>query len=194
MPTASFRAASPPVRIRRALPHEAEAIAGVHIAAWLTTYPGILPDDVIARRTDRATRVALWEARLASNDGVVAVAEDGTSICAIASACPLPGALPYGRLPLDGFAAYLEALYALETYRGRGIGLQLLGWIAGELANGGRTSLAFHVHARNRARAFYERAGARFIRDEPPEEPAATWYTCAYGWDDTAVLRGGRIA
>ncbi|MGH7083197.1 MAG: GNAT family N-acetyltransferase, partial [Acetobacteraceae bacterium] len=36
------------IGIRRARPADAAAIAAVHVAAWRSTYPGILPDRYLA--------------------------------------------------------------------------------------------------------------------------------------------------
>ena len=36
------------IAIRRARPVDAAAIAAVHVAAWRSTYPGILPDAFLA--------------------------------------------------------------------------------------------------------------------------------------------------
>ncbi|MBV9785789.1 MAG: GNAT family N-acetyltransferase, partial [Acidisphaera sp.] len=37
------------IAIRRARPADAAAIAAVHVAAWRSAYPGILPDTYLAR-------------------------------------------------------------------------------------------------------------------------------------------------
>ncbi len=37
------------ITIRRARPADAAAIGAVHVAAWRSAYPGILPDDYLAR-------------------------------------------------------------------------------------------------------------------------------------------------
>ena len=43
------------VRLRRALPADAHAVARIHVESWNVAYRGIMPDDVIAR-TDLAYR------------------------------------------------------------------------------------------------------------------------------------------
>ena len=37
------------ISIRRARPSDAISIGAVHVAAWRSAYPGILPDDFLAR-------------------------------------------------------------------------------------------------------------------------------------------------
>jgi len=37
------------IAVRRARPADAAAIGAVHVAAWRSTYPGILPDQYLSR-------------------------------------------------------------------------------------------------------------------------------------------------
>ena len=47
------------IAIRRARPSDAAAIGAVHVAAWRTTYPGILPNDFLSRLSARRQAAVL---------------------------------------------------------------------------------------------------------------------------------------
>lgn len=170
--------------LRAALAGDAAAIASVHIASWRTTYAELLPAGVIAARTAWSLRYPLWVERL--NGGRTAfVAEDSGGIAGFACASAM-SAHPQGREPLP-YDAYLESLYLLKRAQGHGVGRALLGAIAAPLVAAGYASMALHVLSTNPARGFYERLGALFVRDEPPEPDTGT-HTCAYAFPDVAAL------
>lgn len=67
---------------------------------------------------------------------------------------------------LTGWGVYLEDLFVREAHRGNGIGLQLLGWLAGETVARGGTRLTWQVLDWNEpAIGFYEKLGARALRE-----------------------------
>jgi GNAT superfamily N-acetyltransferase len=171
-------------RLRRAAQADAEAIARVHIASWKTTYAGLVPDDVIARRTAWSVRYPLWVERLGADKAVFVVEDDdGAFGFACASAMP---ERPQDYEPLPQFDAYLEALYLLAGRQRAGCGRALLAAVARDLIARGHRSLGLHVHAANPARGFYERLGAVFVRDEPAYGEA--YFSCAYGFPDLRTL------
>lgn len=140
--------------VRRSIPDDAEAVAAVHLAAWRETYPGIMPDDVLASLT--------VEDRLARRRQILAepkpgqvnlVAGFGSEIGAFADA----GSSRIADGPAD---AELYALYALKRFQGRGIGRALMSGIAAALLETGFSRLILDVAEKNaRARAFYETLG-----------------------------------
>ncbi len=161
---------------------DAIEIAAVHVAAWRTTYTTLLPPEVVAKRTEMPARVELWRERLADPaTRCIVVLADGV-ICGFLAYSAMP-ARPQGSEPLPDFAAYVHAFYVLASMQGRGVGRQLLGATADALLRDGHRTLALHVLATNPARAFYERMGAAWVRDDPVE-PGTSWYQCVYGWRD----------
>jgi GNAT superfamily N-acetyltransferase len=172
-------------RVRRAGPVDAEAIARVHIASWRTTYAGLLPEHVLAKRTDWEVRRALWVGRLRGGERSVFVVEDGVGIVGLACASVMPER-PQDYEPLPQFGAYLDALYLLLDRQQRGFGRALLGAVARDLVARGITSMALHVLSTSPARRFYERVGATFVRDEPAY--GEEYFSCAYGFADLGVL------
>jgi GNAT superfamily N-acetyltransferase len=172
--------------LRRAVPADAEAIARAHIASWRTTYAGLLPNDVIAKRTHWETRRDLWITRL-SGERAVFVVEGDDGIAGFACASPMPER-PQDYEPLPEYGAYLDALYLLADRQRRGFGRKLLAAVAGDLIAQRITSMALHVLSTSPARTFYERMGAAFVRDEPAYGEA--YFSCAYGFSDLGVLAG----
>jgi ribosomal protein S18 acetylase RimI-like enzyme len=174
------------IAIRAVAPGDAIEIAAVQCASWRTTYAGLVPPEIVAARTEMVPRVELWRMRLADPScGCVVALLDGV-LCAFAAFAPMPER-PQGMDPLPGYDAYLEAIYALSAAQRLGIGRALLAAVAVRLRASGYRSLALHVLATNPARGFYERLGARLVREEPAL-PGETWHGCAYGWPDLAAL------
>jgi GNAT superfamily N-acetyltransferase len=172
--------------LRDASAADAIEIAAVHCASWRTTYTGLLPPEIVAAHTEMTPRVDLWRLRSADpSRGCVVALLDGV-LCAFAAFAAMPER-PQGMEPVPGYDAYLEAIYALQAVQHHGIGRALLGAAAERLRARGYRSLALHVLASNPARGFYERLGARLVREEPPG-PGETWHGCVYGWPDIGTL------
>lgn len=175
--------------IRPALPDEASAIAGAHIAAWRETYTGLVPDEVVVASTKVDVRRALWSGRLAARDKAIFVVAGDDAVLGFACASPMAD-YPRDRLPIPGFGAYLDALYLLKAVQGRGLGRALLARIAARLIDADIASLALHVLATNPSVAFYRHCGAAFARDEPID-PWGTFQS-VYGWDRLDALAGAK--
>lgn len=170
------------VTVRDATPGDALEIAAVHIASWRTTYTGLVSPEIVAEHTQIVPRLEIWQRRLVDPARFTVVALVDGVTCAFSAFGAMPER-PQGAEPLPEFDAYLESLYALAAVQGRGIGRALLAATASRLQAAGYRSLALHVLASNPARGFYERLGAEWVRDEPPD-PGATWCGCVYGWRD----------
>lgn len=167
-----------PATIRRALPADAIAIAEVHVAAWRTTYPGIVDQGYIDSMSV-AERAATWSERLAGDaasapDILVATAGDGRVVGFISG-----GAI---REPLAGFDAELHAIYLLASFQGAGLGRRLVGeWAALAITRGFRAAIV-RVLAANPARLFYERLGGELLRETELVIGARSYPERWYGW------------
>jgi GNAT superfamily N-acetyltransferase len=171
--------------IRPAVLADVPAIAGVHVASWRTTYPGIVAQAHIDGLTVEA-QAARWERRLSDQtpqapSNMVAV-DDSGSVIGFASGGP-------AREECAGYDAELYAIYLLKDAQSRGVGRGLFNAVASELRSRGHRALFVRVLSANPACHFYERLGGQPLRstmltlsgNEYPE----TWY----GWDDiNAVL------
>src|SRR5262249_58735731 len=68
------------ITVRRARPSDAIAIGAVHVAAWRSTYPGILPDSFLARLSV-PRQAAHYDAAIRSSPtGVFVAAASGEDV------------------------------------------------------------------------------------------------------------------
>jgi ribosomal protein S18 acetylase RimI-like enzyme len=166
--------------IRAATEADGTGIGRVHVAAWRETYPGLMPDDVIARLSaeDRAQQ---WRDGLArgARGPIVFVAESPEgALTGFGAAGPAREA---GR----GWQAEIHALYILRCGQRQGIGLSLMRHLALALAARDRRQVGLWVLTANaKACAFYARLGGRV--DERRTDLSEGW-PCdetAYVWED----------
>jgi len=175
-----------PITIRRAVLDDATAIAEVHVAAWRTTYAGIV-DQTYIDTLSVADRAAAWTQRLSAEidaglDILVATEAHGRIV----------GFLSAGviRDPLPGFDAELHAIYLLDSVQRTGVGRRLVReWAALALARGVHAAVV-RVLAANPARLFYERLGAEHLRDTEHVIGGRSYADCWYGWRDLHDLTG----
>jgi GNAT superfamily N-acetyltransferase len=172
--------------IRIADVRDAAAIAAVLVASWRTTYPGIVAQAHIdglsvQAQTDRWTR-RFGDQSAARPDVLVAeLATSPREIVGFASGGPI-------REPHPGFDAELHAIYLLRDAQGRGVGRRLVRqWATLALARG-FTSAVVRVLAANPSRRFYERLGARPLKEAALAIGGESYPEIWYGWDDLHVL------
>lgn len=142
--------------IRPAVPEDAPAMGDMHARSWTETYPGLVPDALLAEMTDPARRRAAWARNLAAPllPGGTLVAEEAGSILGFISVCP-------ARDAALGASGEVSGLYLLRAAQGRGLGRALL--VAGArvlLAAGHGAGAAWALDANERARGFYAATGA----------------------------------
>jgi len=136
--------------IRSAVPHDAEEISALRLAAWRAAYGPLLPpgtlDDV-----DGAAWTARVRARLASGQATMLVAAHAGAVLGFSS---------FGQCRDDDLPAASEvyALYAHPTQWSRGLGRALM---AATLDRVSRPVVLWALEANARARRFYEIAGFR---------------------------------
>jgi ribosomal protein S18 acetylase RimI-like enzyme len=156
------------ITIRRARPADAAAIGLVHVAAWRSAYPGLLPDAYLARLSP-LRQAAQYEQTIRAGLGVhVAVASGpdlpagrdvprGPLVIGFVTSGPArvrPGLVP----PAEG---EIETLYVLDDWRERGLGRRLMRAAAARLAADGCASAFVWVLRDNPSRWFYARLGGR---------------------------------
>jgi hypothetical protein len=98
------------ISVRRAELADAGAIAAVHVAAWRSTYPGILPDAYLARLSP--TRLAFqYRAAIGSGATVIVAAAGG-------SGPRIVGFTTAGPARTAGLGdGEVETLYVLDDFR-----------------------------------------------------------------------------
>lgn len=135
----------PDVRIRKATPADAPAVADIWNAGWPDGHLGHVPDDLVAVRTAESFR-----ARAIQRVAETVVAEVGGS--------------------LAGFTIVVddevEQVYVAASHRGSGVADALLADAEARIRDGGHSRAWLAVVAGNaRARRFYERRG--WVDDGP---------------------------
>ena len=162
--------------VRRAELTDATAIGAVHVAAWRSAYPGILPDDYLARLSP--TRMALhYRAAIASGATVMVAASKGGGprIVGFTTAGP-----PRTRGLGD---AEIETLYVLDDWRDRGVGRAMMRASATQLLARGCASLFVWVLRDNPSRWFYRHLGGRPAAEGQTRVAGVTLPQVAYRWE-----------
>ena len=145
------------MRVRRAEPGDAPAIAGVVVASWRAAYRGLLADELLDELSvdERAVR---WDSRIATRHTSVLVADDDDSIVGVCStSAPSPDVDARPR------TAEMSALYVSPDRWRQGVGRALLFAALAALTAGGWRELTLWVLEGNDAGlSFYRRFGFEF--------------------------------
>jgi ribosomal protein S18 acetylase RimI-like enzyme len=173
---------SPPT-IRRATDADVLPMARVHILSWRETYPGLLPDPMLARLSiaDEAIR---WQRMLdrprAWGDGIAFVADQEGSVVGYGTC----GEQRTRLLLEGGFTGEITELYVLRSAQRQGAGSRLMKAMASALTERGHRAVSLWVLEQNAAaRRFYERIGGT-----PIAEKRARLAEVAYGWTNLGQL------
>lgn len=167
------------VHIRRARPGDADGIALIHVDAWRTAYPGLLPAAVLLRLS-RPAQTRDWSHQIAQQrcGSEILVAESVAGGIIGFGSCGR--ARPTGLAP----AGEVFTLYVAPDSQDQGVGRALLAGLFGALLDRGLASAIVWVLSANPARFFYERMGGRRVA----ERDELLWNTrlaqTAYAWDD----------
>ena len=159
------------ISVRRAHRGDAIDIAEVHVAAWRSAYPGILPDGYLTNLSI-TTQAAYYSATLHGPTGVFVATVSGADLPAArasrsGNASAIIGFATAGRSRSGGEIARhlgegeIETLYVLDDWRERGIGRRLMGVAAAYLAESGCRSVYLWVLRDNPSRWFYQRLGGK---------------------------------
>lgn len=133
------------MRVRRAEPGDAAAIAEVHVSSWRAGYRGLLPDRVLDGLSVGVRRRA-WEEHLAGDAVTGLVAEESGAVIGFCTLAPGRGEV--------------TALYVDPGHWARGAGGALLGAALDLLREHGAGEAVVWLLAENeRARRLYERFG-----------------------------------
>ena len=172
------------IQVRRARPSDAPSIGAVHVAAWRSAYPGILPDEYLSRLSaprhaeyyDRAIRAGT-AVHVATASGLDLGPAGGTArAVGFASAGPAR----FGAALADG---EVETLYVLDDWRERGLGRRLIQAAAQQLREQGCKSAFLWVLRDNPSRWFYSRLGGRATAESVVQVGGAVVPQMAYVWD-----------
>jgi ribosomal protein S18 acetylase RimI-like enzyme len=176
------------IRIRAAIPADAQAIARVHVEAWRESYRGLMPERVIeALSVDRNT--GMWAAVLAGGaSSIVHVVERLGTVAGEAELVGF-GSATDARSPELGAGGEITAIYLLESVKRRGIGRMLLKGLLGALAERGHRSAGLWALVDNHGtRRFYEALGGRPGAPRLVTDGPADMYEIAYIWDELSIF------
>jgi len=181
------------IAIRRARPTDAAAIGAVHVAAWRSAYPGILPDRFLSRLSaprqaayyDYTIRIGADRARSGVHVATVSgidLGPGGGPSRIVGFATSSPAARPdNGDPPLA--QGEIETLYVLDDWRERGIARRLIRAAALHLSEQGCGSAFLWVLRDNPARWFYARLGGRPAAEGTIHVGGVAVSQTAYVWD-----------
>ena len=175
------------ITVRRAEVTDATAIGAVHVAAWRSTYPGILPDTYLARLSP--TRMALRYRTAIASGGTVMVAASkgaGPRIVGFATAGP-----PRVRGLGD---AEIETLYVLDDWRDQGLGRSMMRAAAAQLVLRGCASLFVWVLRDNPNRWFYQHLRGQPAAEGQTQVAGVTLPQVAYRWEPIERLIAAEAA
>jgi ribosomal protein S18 acetylase RimI-like enzyme len=176
------------ITLRRARAADAIAIGAVHVAAWRSTYPGILPDAYLAKLSV-SRQAAHYDATIRGPGGVMVAAASGVDVP--------PGSGPR----IIGFATggrarrsseiggrrlgegEIETLYVLDDWRDRGIGRRLMRATAAHLADSGCRSVFLWVLCSNPSKWFYQRMGGKPAAEAEIQFAGQPVMQTAFVWD-----------
>lgn len=180
------------ISVRAARPADAVAIGAVHVSAWRSAYPGILPDGYLARLS--VTRQAAhYDAAIRGPGGVFVAVASGTDVppgsnprvVGFTTAGRARGGMIGGRRLGEG---EVETLYVLDDWRDRGLGRRLLRAAAAHLAEAGCGSLYLWVLQDNPSRWFYQRLGGTQAAVAPVRVAGLSVVQTAFVWDPIQKL------
>ena len=164
------------VGIRSATLADVPAIARVHVDGWRETYPGLIPDAVLAALTYEE-RESLWTDTIARAQACVFVAHIENAIVAFASGGPNRDEAYVGTYPGE-----LYSIYVLQRFHGHGIGRRLFEAVHDWLRAHELEKFILWTVAANPACAFYQRMGGTLIVTQPADIRGARIFESGYAW------------
>jgi GNAT superfamily N-acetyltransferase len=169
------------ISVRRAELADAGAIGAVHVAAWRSTYPGILPDAYLARLSP--TRLALqYRAAIGSGATVIVATAGGAGPRIV-------GFTTAGPARTKGLGdGEVETLYVLDDFREQGVGRRMLRAAAAQLAAHGCGSAFVWVLRDNPSRWFYRHLGGTAAAEGQTRFAGVALNQVAYTWNPIDTL------
>lgn len=167
--------------VRPAHPHDADGIARVHVAAWQSTYAGLIDEEYLARMSV-AKHLDNHRQLMADPRTFYLVAEDkADGIVGFVTGGPERHRDP-------DFTGEIYALYVLQHHQRKGLGQMMVQFSALRLRAMGHPALLIWVLAGNPAEGFYQHLGGKRLRTAPTRVGRQDVEEIAYVWPDTLPL------
>ena len=174
--------------IRAATDADVLQMAKVHITSWRETYPGLLPDSMLARLSI-AEEAIRWQRMLDRPPG----RSEAAFVAELEGVVVGYGTCGGQRTPLlkeRGFTGEIGELYVLGCAHRQGVGSGLMKAMAGMLMERGHRAMSLWVLEENRrARRFYDGLGGTVIARKHTRHAEL-----AYGWTDLKLLRSASLS
>lgn len=171
--------------IRPAHLEDAAGIAHVHVATWLCTYRGIIPDeylDAIQFEKRHARWIGILKIPAPAQFTHVAEDEENGTIAGFVGGGPT-------RHPELPYRGELYAISILQEYQQRSLGRRLVRTLATDLLHAVLPEMLLWVFEQNNtARRFYEKLGGRYVKTNTLDIRGVAVNECAYGWTDPRTL------
>ncbi len=180
------------ITLRKARVADAIAIGAVHVAAWRSTYPGILPDAYLAKLSV-SRQAAYYDAAIRGGTGVTVATASGTDVPA-GSGPRIIGFTTAGRARNVEVAGKrlaegeVETLYVLDDWRDRGVGRRLMRAAGNHLAEIGCKSAFLWVLRDNPSRWFYQRLGGKPVAGQAIQIAGQLVDQTAFVWNPIELL------
>nr|WP_294553994.1 GNAT family N-acetyltransferase [uncultured Rhodopila sp.] len=180
------------ISLRKARVADAIAIGAVHVAAWRSSYPGILPDTYLARMSV-SRQAAHYDAAIRGGTGVMVATASGVDV-PIGSGPRIIGFSTAGRARHAEIAGKrlaegeVETLYVLDDWRERGVGRRLMRASASHLIDIGCKSAFVWVLRENPSRWFYQRLGGKPVAEATTQFAGQKIAQTAFVWDPIQQL------
>ena len=145
--------------IRKAKEEDAKEIAYVNAYTWLTTYKGLMPDELLEERVKKIDdRVPKIINAIKTKDNFY-VALDGNKVVGIMS---------YGKSRNQDYidSGEIKSIYILKDYQGLGLGKSLFMTGTKELLNMGFNSMILNVLEGNDAFLFYQKYDGKKVSEK----------------------------
>ncbi len=185
------------ITVRRARPTDAAAIGAVHVAAWRSTYPGILPDGFLSRLSI-PRQAAHYDNAIRAGTGVHVAIASGVDLGRNGGPARIVGFVtdgPARENVIQRSATHpglgdgeIETLYVLDDWRERGIGRRLMRAAAAHLAGAGCRSAFLWVLRDNPSRWFYTRLGGKPAAEATIQVGGSPVVQTAYVWEPIEKL------
>ena len=170
------------ITYRKPSPAEAETFAHLHVKCWRETYPAYLPAELMATFSAEK-RLPMWQASLVNPERFILGAyADGIPVGFVMSG-------PSDEKHIPEQDGHLWALYIAAAQHRKGIGRALANAAVQHWLDQGGSTMTIGVLAENkRARAFYERLGAKLLKYNTYNWSGFDLPDCLYIWDDLAKI------
>lgn len=175
------------ISLRKARPADAIAIGAVHVAAWRSAYPGILPDKFLANMSV-ARQAAYYDTAIRAGTGVMVATASGADV-PLGSGPRIVGFTTAGRARGGDVCGQhlgegeVETLYVLDDWRDRGVGRRLMRAAAAHLVETGCKSAFVWVLRDNPSRWFYQRLGGKPVAEAQIRVAGQPVMQTAFVWD-----------